>query len=55
MKIFDDFKRSKELIDETEFVKVYKLVCDEKEYRIILTKRIANKRTVIHFVDHTIL
>ena len=55
MKIFDDFKRSKELIDETDFVKIYKLVCDEKEYKIILTKRIANKRTVIHFVDRTIL
>ena len=55
MKRFECFKRSKELIDVTDFVKIYKLVCDEKEYQIILTKRIANKRTVIHFIDHTIL
>ncbi len=54
MKMFDCFKLSKELIDETEFVKVYKLVYDEKEYKIIITKRFANKRTVIFFMDGTI-
>ncbi len=54
MKMFDCFKLSKELIDETEFVKVYKLVYDEKEYKIIITKRFANKRTVIYFMDGTI-
>ncbi len=54
MKMFDCFKLSKELIDETEFVKVYKLVYDEKEYKIIITKRFANKHTVIYFMDGTI-
>lgn len=54
MKIFDCFKLSKQLIDETEFVKVYKLVYDEKEYKIIITKHFANKRTIIHFIDNTI-
>ncbi len=54
MKIFECFKLSKELIDETEFVKVYKLVYDEKEYKIIITKRFANKHTIIYFIDSTI-
>ena len=54
MKIFECFKRSKELIDETEFVKVYKLLCEEKEYKIIITKRVANKHTIIHFIDNTV-
>lgn len=54
MKIFDCFKLSKQLIDETEFVKVYKLVYDEKEYKIIITKHFANKHTIIHFIDNTI-
>lgn len=54
MKMFDCFKLSKELIDETEFVKVYKFVYDEKEYKIILTKQFANKYTIIHFTDNTV-
>lgn len=54
MKIFECFKRSKELIDETEFVKVYKLIYGEKDYKIIITKRAANKHTVIHFIDNTV-
>ena len=54
MKIFECFKLSRELIDETEFVKVYKLICEEKEYKIILTKWSANKHTVIHFIDNTV-
>lgn len=54
MKIFECFKRSKELIDETEFVKVYKLIYGEKDYKIIITKRAANKHTVIHFINNTV-
>jgi len=51
MKLFNSFKTSKELIDETEFVKIYKLNYNNKEYRIIITKRFANKRTIIRFID----
>ena len=54
MKIFDCFKLSKELIGETEFVNVYSVKCDEKEYRIIIAKKYANKHTIIHFIDNTI-
>jgi len=54
MKIFECFKRSKELIDETEFVKVYKLIYGEKDYKIIITKRAANKHTVIHFINNMV-
>ena len=54
MKIFECFKLSKELIDETASVKVYKLLCEEKEYKIIITKRVANKHTIIHFIDNTV-
>ena len=54
MRMFDCFKRSKELITETEFVKIYKLVCGDKDYTIIIPKKIANKRTVIHFNEDTV-
>ena len=51
MSIFEEFKRSKELVKETEFVKIYKFVCDEKEYRIVMPYRVANRRTIIHCED----
>ena len=54
MKIFECFKLSKERIEETAFVKVYKLLCEEKEYKIIITKRTANRHTIIHFIDNTV-
>ncbi len=54
MKIFDCFKLSKELIGETEFVNVYSVKCDEKEYTIIIPKKRANKKTIIYFMDSTI-
>ena len=54
MKMFDCFKRSKELIEETKFVKVYKLLYNEKEYKIIITKRIANKGTILRFIEDSI-
>ena len=54
MKIFECFKLSKKLVNETAFVKVYQLICEEKEYKIIITKRAANKHTIIHFIDNTV-
>ena len=54
MKLFNSFKAAKKLINETEFVKIYKLIHGEKEYKIIITKRFANKHTIIHFTDNTI-
>ena len=54
MKLFNSYKNAKKLIDETEFVRIYKLIHGEKEYKIIITKRFANKHTIIHFTDNTI-
>ena len=54
MKLFNSFKTNKELINQTEFVNVYSVKCDEKEYTIIIPKKRANNKTIIHFVDNTI-
>ena len=54
MKIFNCFKLSKQLIEETAFVKVYKLLYNDKEYKIIVTKKIANKGTMLRFIDDTV-
>ena len=54
MKLFNSFKLNKELIIKTEFVNVYSVKCDEKEYTIIIPKKVANKYTIIHFIDNTI-
>ncbi len=54
MTLFNSFKTNKELINQTEFVNVYSVKCDDKEYTIIIPRKIANKKTVIHFIDNTI-
>ena len=36
------------MCEETEFVKVYRMTADGKEYKVVLTKRRANNHTVIH-------
>ncbi len=54
MKLFEIFKNSKQLMEETEFVRCYKCLVDDKNYKIILTKKIANKYTIIHCQDNTI-
>ena len=54
MKLFNSFKENKQLINQTEFVNVYSVKCDEKVYTIIIPKKRANNKTIIHFVDNTI-
>ncbi len=54
MKLFNSFKTNKELINQTEFVNVYSVKCDEEVYTIIIPKKRANNKTIIHFVDNTI-
>lgn len=54
MKLFNSFKENKELINETEFVNVYFVKCDAKEYTIIIPKKRANNQTIIYFSDNTI-
>ena len=54
MKLFNLFKTNKELINQTEFVNVYSIKCDDKEYTVIIPRKVANKYTIIHFIDNTI-
>lgn len=54
MKLFDSFKKDKKLLNKTQFVNLYKVKLDEKEYTVILARKRANKRTVLYFVDNTI-
>jgi len=52
MKIFERFKETKELVETTAYLKIYKCVLDDKEYRIVITRRRASKRTLIHLADN---
>jgi len=52
MKPYDAFKASGKLIEETESVKVYQCSLDEKKYIIIVSKKRANQRTIIHCLDN---
>ncbi len=54
MKLFNSFNENKELINQTEFVNVFSVKCDDKAYTIIIPRKIANKKTIIHFIDNTI-
>ncbi len=54
MNLFNSFKSNKELINQTEFVNVYSVKCDDQAYTIIIPRKIANKKTIIHFIDNTI-
>lgn len=54
MKIFEAFGNSKELLEKTKYLKVYKCICDGKEYQTLVTRKFANKKTVIHCSDDTV-
>ncbi len=55
MKIFEQFKKLKSCDEETKHLKIYKLTQSGKDYKIILTKKSANRFTIFHCVDDTIL
>ena len=54
MKLFDAFKSSKTLVMKTELIKEYSGNYNNKEYKIIVPIKRANKHTIIHFIDKTI-
>jgi len=54
MKLFENFQANKELLLKTKYIKAYSVKCNDKEYTIILTRKIANKRTSLYFIDNTI-
>ena len=55
MNIFKNFKTYKKLIENSKFVKVYSCKCDDKEYIIAVTKKRANRFSIIHCVDDSIV
>ena len=55
MPLFALLKNKAALCEETEFVNVYRLAAEGKEYKIVLTKRSANGHTVIHCEHNRIL
>ena len=54
MKLFESFQANKELLLKTKYIKAYSVKCNDKEYTIILTRKVANKRTSLYFIDSTI-
>ena len=54
MKLFDSFKANKKPLEQTAFVKVYSVKCEEKEYTVVIPKKTANKQTVLHFENDTV-
>lgn len=51
MKIFEQFKKSKPIAQDSEFVNVYKFALDDKEYKIIIPKKTANRHSILHCTD----
>ena len=54
MTFYQNFKKSRQLVNTTDFVKAYICNYDDEEYRVIMTKRFATKNTVIHCKDNYI-
>lgn len=55
MSLFERFTSNAKLCEQTEFVSIYRVRIEEKEYKILLTKRRANHHTVIHCEHNRIL
>lgn len=55
MSLFELFKTKAVLSEETEFVNIYRMAAEGKEYKIVLTKNRANGHTVIHCEHNRIL
>ena len=55
MGIFMCYKKSKTLVEKTDFLKIYELSIDDILYRVIIPKRVANKHSFIHCKDNTII
>lgn len=53
--LYGKFKSSKQLLSKTRFTKIYKCVCDNTEYEIIITRKFAGKHTTIHLREDLVL
>ena len=47
MTLYRQFQLSKQLVEETKFLKIFSCSFQEKTYKIVITKRFANKHTVL--------
>lgn len=55
MTLFECFRTTKKCVTKTKHVRVYRCVLEEDRYTVVITKRLANKHTVIHCNDDTIV
>ena len=54
MTLFETFRTKREHLLRTPFIDAFAVKYNSKEYTVILTRKIANKRTIIYFIDNTI-
>lgn len=52
--LFEHIIKTRPLIEETEHIRVYKLLHNGENYKIIVTKKRANRHTIIHCTDDCI-
>lgn len=55
MRLFKEYKISKQLIEKNKFVKVYKCYFNGKVYKIVLTRKFADKYSIIQCKDDEIV
>ena len=54
MNLFESFQSNKELLLRTKYIDAYSVQCKDQEYTVIVTRKFANKRTSLYFIDNTI-
>ena len=55
MALYQRFKTTARLCEETGFVKVYRVAAEDTEYKVVVTKKRANGHTVVHCENNRIL
>ena len=55
MSLYQQFKATKKLVEKTKFVKIYTCRFHDKLYKIVVTKRFADKHTVLKCEENHIL
>ena len=54
MTLYQRFKTTARLCEETDFVKVYRVAAEDTEYKVVVTKKRANRYTVVHCENNRI-
>ena len=55
MNIFNQFRKSKQLVEKSEFLNVYEFSIKDIIYRVIIPRKFANKHSVLHCKNNTII